>query len=203
MSDRVLDVSSLPQHATDSRALLWWGNLSMMVIEGTMFALLMATYLYLRMANLDWPPPSVPMPDLLLPTVNLIILVLSAGAAIMADRAALRDDFRTVRVGFGICIAVGVAFLAIRFLAMTGIGFKWSSHAYGSIGWTIVGMHTVHVVTAVGEMSLLVVYSWVRPIVKSQLLDARCTAVYWYFVIVTWLPFYVIVWLLPHLTRKG
>jgi heme/copper-type cytochrome/quinol oxidase subunit 3 len=203
MSQRVLDVSSLPTEPADSRALLWWGNLSMMVIEGTMFALLLATYLYLRMANFDWPPGSVPLPDLFLPTLNLAILVLSAAAMIMADRAAKRDDFRTTRIGFTICIAVGIAFLIIRYLEMSRIGFLWSSHAYGSIVWMIVGMHTVHVVAAIGETSLLVVYSLVRPIVKTQLLDARCTAVYWYFVIISWLPFYVIVWLLPHLARKG
>ena len=200
---RALDVSALPVGTADSRALLWWGNLAMMTIEGTMFSLLLASYFYLRMANLDWPPASVPMPGLLLPTINLLILVLSVAAMVMADRAAKRDDFRTVRIGFGICIAVGIAFLAIRFLAMSSIGFLWSSHAYGSIIWMIVGMHTVHVVTAVGEMSLLVVYSLVRPIEKSQLLDARCSAVYWYFVVISWLPFYVVVWLLPHLTRKG
>ena len=203
MSQRVLDVSSLTQDAVDSRALLWWGNIGMMVIEGTMFTLLLATYLYLRMANFDWPPASVPMPDLVLPTVNLVLLVLSCAAMVMADRAAMRDDFRTVRIGFCICIAIGITFLVLRFMAMTGIGFKWSSHAYGSIIWTIVGMHTLHVIVAVGEMSLLVVYSLVRPIVKSQLLDSRCTAVYWYFVVIFWLPFYVIVWLLPHLSRKS
>src|SRR5581483_6802925 len=37
---RVLDVSNLPRGTADSRALLWWGNLGMMVIEGTMFMML-------------------------------------------------------------------------------------------------------------------------------------------------------------------
>ena len=36
---RVLDVSELPHGRMDSRALIWWGNLSMMTIEGTVFAL--------------------------------------------------------------------------------------------------------------------------------------------------------------------
>src|SRR6266540_4145876 len=37
--------------------------------------------------------------------------------------------------------------------------------------------------TANAETSLLFVYSLVRPIVKKQLLDFLCLAVYWYFVI--------------------
>ena len=56
MTERVLDVSALEDGAADSRALLWWGNLSMMAIEGTMFAMLVGTYLYLRTANLDCRP---------------------------------------------------------------------------------------------------------------------------------------------------
>jgi cytochrome c oxidase subunit 1/cytochrome c oxidase subunit I+III len=200
---RVLDVSDLPVGTADSRALLWWGNLGMMAIEGTMFALLLATYLYLRMVNLDWPPASVPMPDLLLPTINLVMLVLSYDVMLMADRAALRGNVTLVRIGFAVCVLVGIAFLVLRAMAMSMIGFKWSSHAYGSVIWTSVGMHTFHMIAATGEALLLLIYSLVRKVEKKQLLDFRCTAVYWYFVTISWLPFYVIVWLLPHLSRKS
>ena len=203
MTDRVLDVSDLPEGTADSRSLLWWGNLGMMAIEGTMFALLMASYLYLRTVNMDWPPASVPMPDLLLPTINLALLILSCAPMIMADRAALRGDATTVRVGFSICIAIGIAFLVIRAMALSMIGYKWSSHAYGSIIWTIVGMHTFHMIAATGEATLLLIYSLVHKLDRKHLLDVRCTAVYWYFVVISWLPFYVIVWLMPHLSRKS
>lgn len=200
---RVLDVSELPEGTVDSRALLWWGNLGMMAIEGTMFALLLATYLYLRMVNFDWPPATVPKPDLLLPTVNLVMLVLSCGVMLMADRAAKHGNVMLVRIGFTICVLVGIAFLVLRAMAMSMIGFKWSSHAYGSVIWTSVGMHTFHMIAATGETLLLLIYSLVRKVEKKQLLDFRCTAVYWYFVTISWLPFYVIVWLMPHLARKS
>ena len=72
MNERLLDVSSLELGTADSRSTIWWGNLSMMAIEGTMFAMLIATYLYLRVANLDWPPNTVVNPDLTLPTINLL-----------------------------------------------------------------------------------------------------------------------------------
>jgi cytochrome c oxidase subunit 1/cytochrome c oxidase subunit I+III len=203
MTARVLDVSALEEGTADSRALLWWGNLGMMAIEGTMFALLLASYLYLRTVNFDWPPASVPMPDLLLPTINLALLILSCGVMLMADRAAQRGNTTLVRVGFAICIVMAIAFLVIRAMAMSMIGFKWSSHAYGSIIWTIAGMHTFHMIAAAGEATLLLVYSLVRKLDKKHLLDVRCTAVYWYFVVISWLPFYVIVWLMPHLSRKS
>src|SRR5204862_2065302 len=92
MTQRVLDVSALEEGTTDSRALLWWGNLGMLAIEGSMFMMALASYLYLKTANLDWPPATVPKPQLVLPTVNLILLVLTLLPAVISDRAAYRDD---------------------------------------------------------------------------------------------------------------
>lgn len=200
---RVLDVSHLETGTADSRSLLWWGNLGMMTIEGTMFAMLFATYLYLRVVNIDWPPSTVPKPDLLWPTINFVLLLLSLIPAYVTDRAALRDDLGSVRVGQAICIAVGVVFLAIRFYVLNDLGFKWSDHAYGSIIWCIFGFHIFHCISATSETALLLIYGFVRPVVKKQLLDFRCTAVYWYFVVLTWVPFYFIVFVLPWGHRKG
>ena len=82
----LIDVSSLPKSVMDHRSPIWWGNLWLLVIETTMFALAIATYLYFRVVDFDlWPPPRVdqmpvlyhPVPDLGVATVNLGIIVLS------------------------------------------------------------------------------------------------------------------------------
>ncbi len=195
MTHRVIDVSALEEETADSRAVLWWGNLGMMAIEGTIFAMLIATYLYLRVVNLDWPPSTVPRPDLLWPSVNLGILLLTFIPALILDRAALRDNVPLCRLALGACIVAGVAFLVIQCRVLADLGYKWSDHAYGSVVWTSVGYHMLHVIAATAETALLFVYALVRPILKKQRLDFRCTAVYWYFVILMWLPFYFIVFI--------
>ena len=197
-----MNVSDLESGTTDSRSLIWWGNLSMMVIEGTMFAMLVATYLYLRTVNLDWPPSTVIKPDLTLPTVNLLIMLLSCIPMAIADRAALKGNVTAVRIGFALCIAAGISVLVIRSINFANIGYKWSDHAYGSFVWTAAGLHTFHTVAATGETALLLVYSVVRRVVKKTLLDFRCTAVYWYFIVIMWLPFYLIVYIAPYVMRK-
>jgi heme/copper-type cytochrome/quinol oxidase subunit 3 len=202
MNERLLDVSALELETTDSRALLWWGNLGMMVIEGTMFAMLIATYLYLRVANLDWPPSTVPNPDLTLPTVNLLIMIVSCVPMIIADRAATRGNAAAVRICYALCVLAGIAVLVIRSIVVANLGFKWSDHAYGSVVWVSIGMHTFHTLAATGETLLLLVYSLVKPVVKKTLLDFRCTAVYWYFIVIMWLPFYFIIYVAPLLSRK-
>ena len=199
---RTIDVSDLPIGTADSRALLWWGNLGMMVIEGTMFALLIASYLYLKMANLDWPPTTVPNPDLISSTFNVAILVLSSLAMLLADRGALRYSLTAIRVGLGICILVGIVFITMRVIAFSTLGFKWSTHAYGSVIWCMLGLHTFHMVAATCETGLLFTYTFLRPVLKKQILDIRATAVYWYFVVLMWIPLYYIIYVLPYFSRK-
>jgi heme/copper-type cytochrome/quinol oxidase subunit 3 len=176
----------------------------MLTIEGTMFAMALATYLYLRSVNLDWPPPTVRKPDLLLPTINIAMLLLSCIAAFAVDRASLVKNMPAISIGQIICIIVGLTFLYLRFsIIVPGLGYKWSDHAYGSIVWIIIGMHTLHVVTATGETMLLFVYGLFKPVMKKHLLDFRMTAVYWYFVALVWIPFYFVIFIEPWMPRKG
>ncbi len=200
---RVIDVADLPVGTADSRALLWWGNLGMMAIEGTMFAMLFANYLYLRTVNFDWPPATVQRPDLFWPTFDLVLLLVVGVAMLVADRSAKAERLLTAQLLFAFGVVAGIVFLAIRWRNMYWLGYKWSDHAYGSIVWTSIGFHTFHTISAVGETALLLVYSLVRPVTKKQLLDFRCTAVYWYFVFITWVPFYALVYVAPWLSRKG
>jgi len=204
VTQRVLDVSALTEGTADSRALIWWGNLGMLAIEGSMFAMAMATYLYLRSTNLDWPPSTVPKPDLVMPTINMVMLVLSCIAAFVIDRESIKKNLFAVRIGHVVSIAVGLTFLYIQYaIIVPNLGYKWSDHVYGSIVWTIIGLHTMHMVAATGETALLFIYGLFKPVVKKHLLDFRCTAVYWYFVALVWVPFYFVIFIEPWMRRKG
>ncbi|HEY4596349.1 MAG TPA: heme-copper oxidase subunit III, partial [Thermoanaerobaculia bacterium] len=72
-----LDVSELPTTAFGTRDPLWWGVTGIMCIEGTMFAIMAASYFYLRGGAHVWPPPGVLHPGLGITTLNLGILLLS------------------------------------------------------------------------------------------------------------------------------
>jgi heme/copper-type cytochrome/quinol oxidase subunit 3 len=203
MTQRVLDVSDLPHGTADSRALQWWGNLAMMAIEGAMFAMALATFLYLRVSNLDWPPATVPRPDPTLPIVNLLLLLLLIVPALLIDRAALRDDAGAAKLGLAVCVAGGLTFLVIRSINVASLGFKWSDHAYGSIVWASFFLHSLHMFAATGESALLLVYALTRPVMKKTLLDFRCLAVYWIFVALSWVPFFYLIYVEPWMRRKG
>ena len=64
-------------------------------------------------------------------------------------------------------------------------------------------MHTFHTFAATGETLLLLIYILFNPVTKSRRLDVRCGAVYWYFLVITWLPFYFLIYVQPWMHRKG
>ena len=71
-----LDVSALPDHAFGHHGLIWWGTTGFMVIEGSMFVLVLIAYYYLRLRVPDW-PPNLPDPSLAPGLIVTLILVVS------------------------------------------------------------------------------------------------------------------------------
>jgi len=195
----VIDVSNLPTTAFGQRDPLWWGVAGVMCIEGTMFALMLASYFYLRGGAHVWPPPGVLHPGLGITTGNLVILLLSILPMHLAAQAAEREDLAKIRLWLVVSTVLFVAFLALRISIMHRLNFRWDSHAYGSLIWTTVGLHTVHVVTGIVE-NLLFINVLTRGPVEDKLMDdIRLNSMYWYFVVACWALFYGVFYLDPGL----
>jgi len=199
MSSRAaIDVSRLPASAVDTRALVWWGNAFMLVIEGTVLALLVATYFYLRFRLPAWPPAGADLPPWPGPALNLLPLLLSALPMRWADKAAERGDRRGVQVGLLGGIALGLVFLAGRIALWRQFTFDYASHAYGSIVFTILGVHTMHVVVCLSEAIVLLAFaSSPDKFNDEERLGVITSGLYWNFVVGTWLLLYVLVYIGP------
>ncbi len=194
-----LDVSELPHVVFGSRAPLWWGVLGVMTIEGTMFAIMAACYFYLRGGAQIWPPPGVVHPGLGPTTLNLAILLASALPMHLAARAAAREDVPGIRKWLIVSTLLMIAFIVVRALILKDLTFRWDSHAYGSVIWTTAGLHTLHVLTDIGENILFILLLTKGPVEDKHMLDLRLNTLYWYFVVAIWVVFYCIFFLDPAL----
>jgi heme/copper-type cytochrome/quinol oxidase subunit 3 len=192
----VLDVSELPHEAFGHRSTLWWATMGLIAIEGTMFALLMTNYLYLKGRNPNW-PPSVPPPDLLWGTVNLIVLLVSAIPNEIAKKSAEKFDLRKVRLWLVVCMLFAAAFNIIRIFEFQSLNVWWDQNAYGSIVWTLLGFHTTHILTDALDTGVLTVLMFTGPIEQKRFVDVSENAFYWYFVVLAWLPIYGLLYIAP------
>lgn len=193
---RVMDVSGLPTFAFGQRSVLWWATLGLITIEGTVFALLVASYVYLRWRVPEWPPGVAP-PSLWWGTVTTIIILLSAVPNELTKRAAETLDRQRTRFWIVISVVMAILFCISRAFEFTALNCWWDTNAYGSIVWTLIGSHTFHVVTDIYDTGVLSAIFFTDRIDANRFVDASENSFYYYFVIATWLPIYVVIYLAP------
>src|SRR5262245_22324390 len=111
----------------------------------TLFAAFLVAYLLLRRNAPTWPPPGAPLPPKGLWISTLVILASSASfvRAVRAKEAAL------LRRWLGLTLALGILFLAVQAIlwreVLAGGRFTFSD-AYGTIFYSLTGLHAAHVV---------------------------------------------------------
>ena len=207
MSTRaVIDVSELPHHEFDTYDPVWWGNNLLLAIETSMFAILIATYFYLRQNFPLWPPPVAhltatlrPLPELGYGTANTILLLLGCIPMVLSDLAARRGDRDMARIGLVICAVIGFGALVLRGFEYSAVYFRWDSNAYGSIVWFMLGMHMLHLMILTTETILLAIWIFRREFDMKHRVDIVTVGVYWYWVVAIWVVLYAIIYFTPRL----
>jgi cytochrome c oxidase subunit 3 len=198
-----IDVSSLPATASGVRAALWWGVMLLIAIEGTMMALLLVSYLYLRGNFQVWPPTGVGDRAFRLAVAQLALLAASFVPMVITARAARANRLGPARLALLLGTLIGgVLPMALRALEMAALPFRWDSNAHGSMFWMILGLHTTHVVAGIAENLVMVALLYRGPVEKKVFTDVECSALLWYFVVLEWIPAFALLYLEPILLAR-
>jgi heme/copper-type cytochrome/quinol oxidase subunit 3 len=199
MNKHDVDASHLPTIGFGARAPVWWAGILSMIMLSTIFALLFSSYSYLHVGFSSWPGPQAPPPDLVLPTLSLLVLLIGCVPARIASRAAQQGEHR--KAGYGLFSAVILAgvFLVLRFLTFAGLGFTWYTSVYGSLVWIVLGFHTLLAIASAAQTCIVfgtLVGSGYR---EKQRLGVQMDATYWYFLALSWIPFYFLFFVYPNI----
>lgn len=192
-----VDVSELPTYAFGHRQLTWWATWSMILMEGTMLAVLLISYFFLRTRVPDWPPGGASPPDLLWGTVNTGVLLASFVPNHFAKKAAERLDLRGVRIWMIVTLAFAIVFAVVRVFEFGALNCRWDQNAYGSIVWVNMGFHTAHLLTDMVDTVVLIVLMFAGPIEGKRFVDVSENGIYWDFVIIIWLLLYAVIYIAP------
>jgi len=196
---RTLDVSGLAPGAFGSRRLTFWGTLGIVDIWDTVFGLAIAAYFYLVSRSPAWPPHGVAPPDLRWGTINTLVLLASLIPNELARRAGERVDLGRVRLWLVVCLAFAAVFNVVRIYEFAHLNVSWDRDAYGSIVWLTLGLHTTHIVTDFLDSTVLTALMFIGPVEEHRFVDVEENAVYWYFVVLAWLPIYGVIYWAPRL----
>jgi cytochrome c oxidase subunit I+III len=132
-------------------------------------------------------------------TINTVVILLSVIPNALAKRAAEHLDLDGIRLWMIVCVAVAFAVVGIRILEFPYLNVWWDTNAYGSIVWMLIGVHTAHTLTDLYDTIVLAVLMFKGPIEGKRYVDVAENAVYWYFVVGSWIPVYAIVYLAPRI----
>jgi heme/copper-type cytochrome/quinol oxidase subunit 3 len=115
----------------------------------------------------------------------------------LAKQAAEELALPRVRWLLVICLTFGAAFAGVRVFEFLSLNCRWDSNAYGSIVWVLLGLHTAHLVTDVLDTGVLTALMFSGHVEPKRFVDVSENALYWYFVVLSWLPIFAIVYLAP------
>lgn len=199
MDASVLPEEPLPVGSKSRHASGWWGMLTIVATEASLFAYLLFSYYYVA-AHTTNPWPTGGLPKLALSFPGTIILV--AGSIVMAwgERGIRRGSTWRLITGLAASIGLALLFLGIQFWEWFHKPFVFSYDAYSSLYYVITGFHMAHV--AVGVVMLAAVLLWTcLGMFDSRRHSAVSIAViYWHFVTVVWLFVFFTFYISPRLS---
>jgi cytochrome c oxidase subunit III len=194
-----LSTPDLPAKVHGVKNVSWWGMALLILIEITLFSLLITSYFFLKLTNPAWPPEGIDNPSLLLPSINTVILILSGIAMSVGDQAIKKDRKTVLKFSQGTALLLGIVFLVLKWTEYSNLPYDWSTHAYGSITWMMSGFHAAHVISVVLKGLLVFYMALINTYSAKDHVAVEVNGLYWQFVVVIWLPLYFTMYLSPYL----
>jgi cytochrome c oxidase subunit 3 len=157
------------------------------------FAGLFAAYFTVRSVNDVWPPEGVEL-ETARTALATVILVASSGTMHLAVVAAKREDRRGAIRWLAVTTLMGIVFLSNTVWEYAEATFQIDDHAYGSLFYSMTGLHGLHVVGGLVFMGAVAVAIAGRSRAPTEQTVEVC-AYYWHFVDVVWVALFATIYL--------
>ncbi len=172
------------------------GLLTFLISESIMFGGFFITYLFTRAIHVEWPPEGTEV-ELLVPTINTIILVSSSFVIHQGDVAIKKNDVKGFRLWYVVTAAMGAIFLAGQVYEYLTLGYGLTTNIFANCFYLMTGFHGLHVF--VGLLLILgVLWRSRRP---GHYSDTKHTGIemaeiYWHFVDIIWIILFGLLYIL-------
>ena len=180
----------------------WWGMVLLIATEATLFAILLASYFYLRFETTGgWPPDGIADPKLLRALVMTVLLGSSSLFVHAAEAGIRRGSQRALVFGLAAGFSLGLAFFGLQVWETVVLAREFTprTDAYGSIFFTIAGAHAAHLVAGLLLVAWIQVRAWFGAYTPRRHLGVQLATIYWHFLVAVQLAIFAALYLSPRL----
>ncbi|WP_419183583.1 cytochrome c oxidase subunit 3 [Scytonema hofmannii] len=191
-----LETTTSATHHEEHPDLRLLGLSAFLVSESLMFGGFFATYLFFRGNATVWPPEGTEV-ELLLPTINTIILVSSSFVIHLGDAAIKKNDVRGMQKWYKITALMGAIFLLGQIIEYLTLGYGLTTNIFSNCFYLMTGFHGLHVF--VGLLLILgVLWRSRRPghYSATKHTGIEMAEIYWHFVDIIWIVLFTLLYIL-------
>ena len=177
----------------DSRTL---GMFLFIASEVMLFGSFFTAYFFIRVSGDDpWPLPPFHLP-VFIAGVNTAILVTSSFTMHWALQSIKRGNRAGMQAGLTLTFLMGLTFLLTQLLEYARIGFTPHDKAFGTIFFSLTGLHGAHVFVGLNLLLFATIRAFRGHFSAKEHRGVEVPGIYWHFVDIMWVVVYTTVYIL-------
>jgi heme/copper-type cytochrome/quinol oxidase subunit 3 len=166
--------------------------------ETVLFGTLFSAYLALKRSVLDGPRPEE-LFQLPMTFIMTVVLLVSSLTSVFAVQALHRHKKGSMLGWMAVTIALGLVFLGLEiyeFNEYVHEGHRFTTSAFSSSFYSLVGFHGGHVLFGVLWIGLLILQILKKGLTVVTAPKVYVSAIYWHFIDVVWVFIFTVVYLM-------
>ncbi|MBU9720479.1 MULTISPECIES: cytochrome (ubi)quinol oxidase subunit III [Bacillaceae] len=166
--------------------------------ETVLFASLFGTYLGLRGSTVDGPGPSE-LFHLPLVFIMTMILLTSSLTSVFAIISMKKGNYKGLLAWMTATVLLGATFLGLEiyeFVEYVEHGLGFTTSAFGSSFYTLVGTHGAHVAFGIAWITTLIIRYRKSGLTLTNAPKFYVAVLYWHFIDVVWVFIFSVVYLM-------
>jgi cytochrome c oxidase subunit 3 len=163
--------------------------------ETVLFATLVMTYLFLRAGGSETVflhPKSL---DLMIASLNTLILLISAFLAWNAHRRIREGHVKSLKINLLITFLLGTLFLAGQIFEFNHSGTKINTSVFGGVFFALISFHALHVLAGMTVLALNYARTRLGDFNVKHHIAITVGTWFWYYVVMVWLVLFTILYL--------
>ena len=166
--------------------------------ECVLFGTLFATYIALRNNSMGG-PTAQDLFDIVLVAWATLALLVSSLTSVLAVQAMHGGKFALMQFWLFVTVLLGAAFLAIEIMEFNHYVHEkhtFSSSAFGTSFYSLVGFHGAHVTFGILWITTLILQLFKKGITAVTAPKVFVASLYWHFIDVVWVFIFTVVYLM-------